>query len=106
MDINIPIDKKNMTLAILSIVNPIIGNLTSKELKLLSIMIDNNITIIDKEEREKVRRISNMDKYSFNNYIFSLKNKGVIKQTITDIRLNPSISNFKDITTLNINFQS
>ncbi len=60
--------------------NPIMGNLTEKEIEILVVIVDKQISILDKDSRTDIRMSLDMDKFNFNNYIKKLVTKKVFQQ--------------------------
>lgn len=103
MELNIPILEKNKILV--KMISPIVGNLTSKEIDILTIILDKKISILDKNTRTDVRMSLNMGKFNFNNYIQKLKEKKII--LVVDkltLEINPTILNILKQESLSINF--
>ena len=91
MELNIPIKKGSKTSAVIKLLNPFLSNLCTNEIKIVSCIIDLGIESVKGSNRVLVREKVNMGKYNFNNYILSLKKKGVLLQTIDDLIMNPKI---------------
>ena len=106
MELEIPVNSKDRTKAVLKLLNPFISNLTDREITLVSTMIDMDIESLTKDNRADLRDKLKMDKYSFNNYVLILKKKGVLLQTTEDIRLNPKLKNVTTEGTFTIKFIS
>lgn len=101
--LNLPISQK--TKYLIQMLNPIMGNLTDKEISILSTVIDKQITILNKDTRTDVRMALNMDKFNFNNYIKKLVTKKVFQQVDKNtLRVNPNISHILKHDSININF--
>lgn len=77
MEYPIKISKKNHYKAALSIVNCFL-KLSDYELDLIVGMLNNSITVLNKENRKNLRDLLNTDVYTFNNYIKRLKAKGYL----------------------------
>lgn len=92
MEYKIPVNKENLVKAILKVVNFSL-KLTDQEIDILAILINNKITVINTNARDLIRKISNKDKYSTNNYIKALKDKNVLltKSNTKDLYVNPNI---------------
>ncbi len=60
--------------------NPIMGNLTDKEIEILVVIVDKQISTLDKDSRTDIRMSLDMDKFNFNNYIKKLVTKKVFQQ--------------------------
>jgi len=70
-------------------------NFTDFELDILSAMLSNNMTIVNIDSREVIRKVLNKDKFIINNYIKRLKTKNVFLE-IPDtkvLNINPIIIN-------------
>lgn len=104
MELNIPIKKGTKTSAILRLLNPFLSDLSDSEISIVSTIIDMDIESIKGANRVKVREKVRMGKYNFNNYIVSLKKKGVILQTTTDLIINPKVKSLVDQPTYTITF--
>lgn len=100
--LNIP--TKNIVRSILEVINPFIGHLTSQEILLLEIMINNSWTILTNDNRVAIRLKSNLEKYTFNNYIKKLKDKKVLIIENEVLLVNPKIALVTNTNSLNINF--
>ena len=86
-------------------INPIIGNLTSKEIEILVVIANKQIEVIDKNTRTDIRMALNMDKFNFNNYIKKLKEKKVLKQVDKlTLNVNPNLLHILKYDSLNISF--
>jgi len=102
--LKLPIANKNKLM--IEMINPIIGNLTSKEIEILVVIIDKHISIIDKDTRTDVRMHLNMDKFNFNNYIKKLKEKKVLQQVDKlTLKVNPNLIHIFKHDSLNISFE-
>jgi|ERR1700739_95433 len=104
MELNIPIKKGTKSLAILRLLNPFLSNLTDIEMAIVSTCIDMGIESITRYNRSNLRDKLKMGKYSFNNYILSLKKKGVIIQTTTDLLVNPKVKELLEQDSYTIKF--
>lgn len=104
MELPIPIKEKDKTKAILKLLNPFIGNLTNKQLDIISKMIDMDIEVLTKYSRANLRDSLDMDKYTFNNTVASLKTKRVLIQTTSNLKLNPAFKGFTKDDTYTIKF--
>lgn len=100
--LNIP--TRNTVRSILEVINPFIGYLTSQEILLLEIMINNSWTTITSDNRVAIRLKSNLEKYTFNNYIKKLKDKKVLLVKDEVLLVNPRIVSMTNGTSLNIKF--
>lgn len=101
--LNLPISQK--TKYLIQMLNPIMGNLTDKEISILSTVIDKQISILNKDTRTDVRMFLNMDKFNFNNYIKKLVTKKVFQQIDKNtLRVNPNILHILKHDSVNINF--
>ena|ERR1700752_5297456 len=106
MELIIPIDSKNKTKAILKLLNPFLANLTNKEIEIVSTMIDMDIEVLNKYSRADLRDKLNIDKYTFNNAVASLKSKKILIQSTVDLRLNPALKTYTNDSTYTIKFSS
>lgn len=85
--------------------NPIMGNLTEKEIEILVVIVDKQITIIDKNTRTDVRMFLDMDKFNFNNYIKKLVTKKVLQQVDRlTLKVNPNILHILKHDSVNLSF--
>ena len=90
MEYNVPVLKKNYTLAVLKVINCFVG-LTDYELDIISKMIDNDISVINKVTRVKIRELTGKDVGTTNNYIKKLKDKKVLLEVSEGLILSESI---------------
>ena len=101
--LKLPIANKNKLM--IEMINPIIGNLTSKEIEILVVIANKQIEVIDKNTRTDIRMALNMDKFNFNNYIKKLKEKKVLKQVDKlTLNVNPNLLHILKYDSLNISF--
>ena len=85
--------------------NPIMGNLTDKEIEILVVIVDKQITILDKNTRTDVRMFLDMDKFNFNNYIKKLVTKKVFQQIDKNtLKVNPNILHILKHDSVNLSF--
>ncbi len=88
--LKLPIAQK--TKYLIQMLNPVMGNLTDKEIDILVVIADKNISIINKDTRTDVRMTLDMDKFNFNNYIKKLVTKKVLQQVDRlTLKVNPNI---------------
>jgi hypothetical protein len=101
--LNLPSKDKNKIF--IKMINPIIGNLTSKEIDILIVIADKQISKLDKDTRTDVRMYLNMDKFNFNNYIKKLKEKKILipVDRIT-LNVNPKLLHILKHDSLNLTF--
>lgn len=92
MEYNIPIAKEGYHKAILMVLNFNL-NLSKMEMDIVATLLDNKISIVDGESRDIIRKVLDKDKFTTNNYISRLKDKGilVVKPADKNLYLNPSI---------------
>lgn len=90
MEYKINIDPSLYHLAILKILNAT-WDLTKSELKVLSTLLDNNLTVVDGRAREIVRIKLNKSKFNINNCIKVLVDKHLLLRNEDSITINPSI---------------
>lgn len=76
--LKLPIAQK--TKYLIQMLNPIMGNLTDKEIEILVVIVDKQISTLDKDSRTDIRMSLDMDKFNFNNYIKKLVTKKVFQQ--------------------------
>jgi len=101
--LKLPIANKNKLM--IEMINPIIGNLTSKEIEILVVIANKQISVIDKNTRTDIRMALDMDKFNFNNYIKKLKEKKVLKQVDKlTLNVNPKLLHILKHDSLNIVF--
>lgn len=101
--LKLPISKK--TEYIIRMLNPVMGNLTDKEIEILVVIVDKQITIIDKNTRTDVRMFLDMDKFNFNNYIKKLVTKKVFQQSDKNtLKVNPTILHILKHDSVNLSF--
>lgn len=77
MEYKIPVTKETYVKAVLMSINFLL-NLTNFEIKILCAMINNNMLEVNIDTREHIRKVLNKDKFMTNNYIKSLRTKGVL----------------------------
>ena len=100
--LNLPSTSKKL---MIEMINPVIGNLTTKEIELLSTIIDMKISVLDKDSRTDVRMKLDMDKFNFNNYIKKLREKKVLQQVDKlTLKVNPNLVHILKHDSININF--
>jgi hypothetical protein len=101
--LNLPSKDKNKIF--IKMINPIIGNLTSKEIEILVVIANKQIEVIDKDTRTDVRMALDMDKFNFNNYIKKLKEKKILipVDRIT-LNVNPKLLHILKHDSLNLTF--
>lgn len=82
----IPIKKDQFHKGILTILNFSLG-LTELEIDIVATLLKNNITIIDSDARDLIRKVLNKDKFNTNNYILKLKKKRILGSKPNDKNL-------------------
>lgn len=101
--LNLPATNKNKL--VIEMINPIIGNLTSKEVAILVTIADKHISVLDKDSRTDIRMSLDMDKFNFNNYIKKLRSKKILQQVDKNtLKVNPNLLHILKHDSLNINF--
>ena len=101
--LKLPISQK--TKCLIQMLNPIMGNLTEKEIEILVVIVDKQITILDKDSRTDVRMALNMDKFNFNNYIKKLSTKKVLQLVDKNtLQVNPNILKILKHDSINLSF--
>lgn len=101
--LKLPIDQK--TKYLIQMLNPIMGNLTDKEIDILVIIADKQIAVLDKDTRTDIRMALNMEKFNFNNYIKKLKEKKVfIEVDKLTLKVNPNILHILKHDSINLSF--
>jgi len=101
--LKLPVSKK--TEYIIRMLNPVMGNLTEKEIDILVVIADKQISIINKDTRTDVRMALNMDKFNFNNYIKKLVTKKVLQQVDRlTLKVNSNILHILKHDSINISF--
>lgn len=101
--LKLPIEEK--TKYLIQMLNPVMGNLTDKEIDILVVIADKQITIINKDTRTDVRMHLNMDKFNFNNYIKKLVTKKVLQQVDRlTLKVNPNILHILKHDSVNLSF--
>jgi hypothetical protein len=101
--LKLPISKK--TEYLIQMLNPVMGNLTDKEIEILVVIADKQISIINKDTRTDVRMFLNMDKFNFNNYIKKLVTKKVLQQVDRlTLKVNPNILHILKHDSVNLSF--
>ena len=102
LKLNIPLKDKNKLM--IKMISPLIGNLTPKEIEILTSITDLKVTTMNKDSRTDIRMSLNMDKFNFNNYIKKLKTKKILIEEGVDLKVNPKILHMLKHESLNINF--
>jgi len=101
--LKLPISKK--TEYLIQMLNPVMGNLTDKEIEILVVIANKQISIINKDTRTDVRMFLNMDKFNFNNYIKKLVTKKVLQQVDRlTLKVNPNILHILKHDSVNLSF--
>jgi hypothetical protein len=101
--LKLPIAQK--TKYLIQMLNPVMGNLTDKEIDILVVIADKQISIINKDTRTDVRMTLNMDKFNFNNYIKKLVTKKVLQQVDRlTLKVNPNILHILKHDSVNLSF--
>lgn len=101
--LKLPIAQK--TKYLIQMLNPIMGNLTDKEIEILIVIIDKQITVLNKDTRTDIRMSLDMDKFNFNNYIKKLVTKKVLQQVDRlTLKVNPTILHILKHDSVNLSF--
>ena len=101
--LKLPIAQK--TKYLIQMLNPIMGHLTEKEIEILVVIVDKQITILDKDSRTDVRMTLDMDKFNFNNYIKKLSTKKVLQPVDKNtLQVNPTILHILKHDSINLSF--
>lgn len=101
--LKLPIAQK--TKYLIQMLNPIMGHLTEKEIEILVVIVDKQISILDKDSRTDVRMSLDMDKFNFNNYIKKLVTKKVFQQVDKNtLKVNPNILHILKHDSVNLSF--
>ena len=101
--LKLPLTQK--TKYLIQMLNPVMGNLTDKEIDILVVIADKNISIINKDTRTDVRMFLDMDKFNFNNYIKKLVTKKVLQQVDRlTLKVNPNILHILKHDSVNLSF--
>jgi predicted transcriptional regulator len=68
-------------------------NLSKLELDILATLLNHNVTIVDTEARDIIRKALNKGKYNINNYISRLRKKKIFitKPVDKNLYINPSL---------------
>ena len=92
MEYNIPVERKDYYKAILMVINFNL-NLSNLEMDILSILLNNGLTVVNIDARDLLRKELNKDKFITNNYIKRLRDKGVLlsNDKNKDLNINPNI---------------
>ncbi len=91
MDYNIPVNKDTVYIAIIKILNFKL-KLTDLEIKILATLLQHNKIVINTETRAFIRKTLNTSKFTTNNYMVNLKNKGIfIESNKDELRISPDI---------------
>lgn len=91
--LKIPTLKGKGKRALLMMLRPYINNPTETEVDILSEMLEYKIYTLNKNNRVVIRTKLDINKFTFNNYLKRLKDKGLVLFDKTDnlLKLNPSI---------------
>lgn len=101
--LKLPIAQK--TKYLIQMLNPIMGHLTEKEIEILVVIVDKQISILDKDSRTDIRMSLDMDKFNFNNYIKKLVTKKVFQQVDKNtLKVNPNILHILKHDSVNLSF--
>lgn len=101
--LKLPIAQK--TKYLIQMLNPIMGHLTEKEIEILVVIVDKQISILDKDSRTDVRMTLDMDKFNFNNYIKKLSTKKVLQPVDKNtLKVNPTILHILKHDSVNLSF--
>lgn len=101
--LKLPIAQK--TRYLIQMLNPIMGNLTEKEIEILVVIVDKQIAILDKDSRTDIRMTLDMDKFNFNNYIKKLSTKKVLQPVDKNtLQVNPNILKILKHDSVNLSF--
>lgn len=101
--LKLPIAQK--TKYLIQMLNPIMGHLTEKEIEILVVIVDKQISILDKDSRTDIRMSLDMDKFNFNNYIKKLVTKKVFQQIDKNtLKVNPNILYILKHDSVNLSF--
>lgn len=101
--LKLPIAQK--TKYLIQMLNPIMGHLTDKEIEILVVIVDKQISILDKDSRTDIRMSLDMDKFNFNNYIKKLVTKKVFQQVDKHtLKVNPNILHILKHDSVNLSF--
>ena len=101
--LKLPIAQK--TKYLIQMLNPIMGHLTEKEIEILVVVVDKQISILDKDSRTDVRMTLDMDKFNFNNYIKKLSTKKVLQPVDKNtLKVNPTILHILKHDSVNLSF--
>ncbi len=103
MEINIPISRDNYYRGFLKVINAFLG-LTKGELDIVACMLENDITMLERESRRTVREILKKDQHAFNNMVMSLKKSGTLIKGKGGFILNPQMINNIANKTIKVNF--
>lgn len=92
MEYKIPVSKETIYKVKLSILNFNLG-LSDLEIDIISTMLNNNITIVNTDCRDLIRKVLDKDKFVTNNYINKLKAKGILEviPNTKNLQLNKSL---------------
>ncbi len=91
MNLKIPIAKEYIYSGILNILN-FTTQLTNTEIELIVAMLSNELKVLTKRKRASLCTFLNKDKYTMNNHIKRLKEKGVlIMNEDRWLELNPNL---------------
>lgn len=105
MEVNFKETKKGKIEAILNIFNFNL-KLSPLEMQIMTVLLEDECTLLDTDSRELIRKTLNKDKYITNNYITGLRKKGVliIKPNTKEIWVEPSLINLVHQDTITFKF--
>ena len=90
MIMEIPISAKGYNKAMLGAMNGFL-RLTDFELEILTCILNNNYSKLDKSNRLEIRNQLNRSECAFNNYVKKLKDKKILIQKEDGLHINESI---------------
>ena len=86
MDYRIPINNKDYHKAILTVLNFNL-HLSKQELDIVSTLLNHNVLIVDRQVRDTLRKDLDISKFNTNNYISTLRKKGILVTKPADKKL-------------------
>lgn len=104
--LKIPVGKGNSKKAMLKLLRTYINKPTDTEIDIVADMLEHKVYILDRGNRVDVRTRLSINKYTFNNYLKRLKDKGFVYLDTKDktLKLNPGIINLTKDNTIQVNF--
>lgn len=90
MEYKIAVDSKSYCKAILMIYNFKL-RLSDLELDIVSVLLRSKLKMVNTNSREIIIKELNIDKYTLNNYIKRIKDKGIFSKVNKDLIVDPNL---------------